>query len=192
MQLSKPPNRWDLRAEANFPSKVNASVVRWCPWCDSLTAFGVRGWLVMKPTEICVDKRDTRNSRPDWEATFLCYSWLWSVRWCLCWACLCLCGVQILVPPQELHTGTMQEASDISMLRRHVTKIWVTPYKRGPTRRTWSAAPIKKNIIWTNNRDGSFEVRQRIIHRSLLTLFKRCMTSSRPREGNNDAISDDN
>lgn len=144
MQLSKPQNRWDLRAEANFPYKVTASVLRWHPQYDSLAAFGVRGWLVMKPTEICADKRDTRNSRPDWEETFLCYSWLWSTHWCLCSACLCLCRVQILVPPQELHTGTMQEASDISVLWRHVTKIWVTPCKRGSTMRTWSDALIKK------------------------------------------------
>lgn len=104
MQLSKPQNRWDLRAEANFPSKVSASVLRWCPRYDSLTASGVHGWLVMKPTEICVDKRDTRNSRPDWEVTFLCYAWLWSVHWRLCSACLC--RVQIPVPLQQLQPGT--------------------------------------------------------------------------------------
>lgn len=49
-----------------------------------------------------------------------------------------------------------------------------------------------KNITRTNSRDGSFEVRQRILHRSVLTPFKHWMTSSRPREGNNDAISDYN
>lgn len=52
--------------------------------------------------------------------------------------------------------------------------------------------PWSKNITWTNNRDGSFKVRQRMIHRSFLTLFEHCMTSSGPKKRNNDAISDYN
>lgn len=131
MQLSKPQNRWDLRAEANFPSKLKPSVLRWRLGYDRPTALGVHGWLVMEPTEMCVDRRDARNRRPDWEVTFLSYSWLWSVRADV-FVFVFACGVQILVPPQELHAATMQEASDISMLRRRVTKTWATPCKRSP------------------------------------------------------------
>lgn len=49
MHLLNAQNRWDLRAGANSPSKVMASVLRWRPRYDSPTAFGVHGWQAESP-----------------------------------------------------------------------------------------------------------------------------------------------
>lgn len=96
----KAQNRWDLRAGANSQSKAIASVLRWRPRYDSPTAFGVHGRLVMKPTEISVDKRDARNSRADWKVTFLRYS-RFDPSSHVFVRCGCVCA-------EELHAGTMQ------------------------------------------------------------------------------------
>lgn len=192
MQLSKPQNRWDLRAEANFPSKLKPSVLRWRLGYDRPTALGVHGWLVMEPTEMCVDRRDARNRRPDWEVTFLSYSWLWSVRAdvfvrrvCVC---VCVC-VRSSDPRASAGAARCNNAGGI----RHQHAPEARHQDMSHSMQTQPPRMSRsKNITRTNSRDGSFQVRQRILHRSVLTPFKHWMTSSRPREGNNDATSDYN
>lgn len=106
--------------------------------------------------------------------------------------CVCVCV--------ELRSSCLRRSCTLQQCRRYQTSACsggVSPnheplHAKEPPPGGRDRMSRSKNITWTNSRDGSFEVRQRILHRSVLTLFKHWMTSSRPREGNNDAISDYN